>query len=433
MTDSADATHPTLVVTGGPLDGSAFVLDDSNTEKILGASIDCDFQLLLGNVESVHAKITRGATGLLLSDAGSATGTYVNGEKVGRSYALQDGDRICLGPPGAKESAKLLVKIPSGSAAAPAAPAAPSRDFQPLDLGASEPLVLVKPETSLAPVTFSRDEIPETIALKPVRPQAPPAPAAPPPPPPPPPPVAPAMAPPPPPPPPAPPPPPVETKKAPRPDYTSEMPSMVEPPPRDILTAPPTIPPVSRAKAVAKPRAARRGGVPWVAIAVVLVAALGAGGYLLLPRLFQKVPVLSSVVPARTEPGQTVTLNGKNFHPDPARNMVHFGDQVGLVTAASEAQLAVTVPPGLATADLVVQVEAPGGRSNTVSLKVYRAPRVTGVEPDVAMPGDEVVVKGQNLDGKPLTVTIGGLPGEVKEAQAGSLRVTTTWYQSPSR
>lgn len=210
---------------------------------------------------------------------------------------------------------------------------------------------------------------------------------------------------------------------------------MGEPVTHETLTAPPTIPPPTRAKtaALAKPRAARRGGIPWIAIAVLLAAALGTGAYFLLPRLLKKAPVLASVVPPRAEPGQTVTLSGKNFDGDPARNLVRFGDQLGQVTAGSATQLAVTVPAGLAASDLKVLVESPGGRSNTLPLKVYRAPRVSGIEPDVAMPGDEIVVKGQNLDGKPLTVTIGGLPAEIKDAQAGSLRVVVSRDLPPAQ
>ena len=50
-------------------------------------------------------------------------------------------------------------------------------------------------------------------------------------------------------------------------------------------------------------------------------------------------------------------------------------------------------------------------------------PRVTELEPDVAMPGEEILVKGQNLDGKPLTVNVAGMPAEVKEAVPASVRV----------
>ena len=48
---------------------------------------------------------------------------------------------------------------------------------------------------------------------------------------------------------------------------------------------------------------------------------------------------------------------------------------------------------------------------------------MTELEPDVAMPGEEILVKGQNLDGKPLTVNVAGMPADVKEAVPASVRV----------
>ena len=108
MTDpNPSETHPTLVVTGGPLDGSIFVVLPQARPLGLGSASDCDIQILLGNVEPTHATLDLGTRGLLLSDSGSATGTYVNGEKIGERHVLNDGDRICLGPPGSKSSAKV--------------------------------------------------------------------------------------------------------------------------------------------------------------------------------------------------------------------------------------------------------------------------------------------------------------------------------------
>jgi hypothetical protein len=68
-------------------------------------------------------------------------------------------------------------------------------------------------------------------------------------------------------------------------------------------------------------------------------------------------------------------------------------------------------------------VETRGGKSKPLSLRVYRAPQVSGVQPDVAMPGDEVTITGLNLDGKPLTVSISGMLAEVKAAEPGTIKV----------
>ena len=421
MPDPAGSvTVPVLIVTGGPLDGTLFEVDDSPRDRLIGSSSDCDLQILLGNVEPVHAKVTRTARGLVLADGGSATGTYVNGEKIEGDCVLQEGDRICLGPPGSKSSAKLLVKLPPGGAALPldyatpalgtpgiSHPAAPDKPPPPPEpppaFVAPPPLVLVAPApapTVSAPPPF----VPPTFTAPP-----PPPPAA-----------APHPAPPPPPPPPA-------APKA-RPEYndtpsiaplpgTGEGGGLPMPAPR----------PASRPAPKKSPlRTGTRFTVPPAALYLVLAAAVVGGGVVAVKALWKPVPVLMRVIPERTEPGQTVTLNGEKFATAATDDVVRFGDQAGQVTSATETQLAVTVPAGLADAgpvDVPVTVETRGGRSKPVTLKVYRPPKVTSVEPEVAMPGDELVIKGQNLKGKPLSVAVGGMIAEVKDAQADQLRV----------
>ena len=122
---------PTLVMTGGPLDGTAYPLQFTGREIIVGSSLDADVQILLGNVESFHSRISFESGALLLSDAGSATGTFVNGEKIENAHPLQEGDRICLGPPGAKGSAKLIVRMPGSTHS----PLLFGSDGEPPDLG----------------------------------------------------------------------------------------------------------------------------------------------------------------------------------------------------------------------------------------------------------------------------------------------------------
>jgi hypothetical protein len=109
---------PTLVITGGPLDGTVYPLPLTGEEIVVGSSMDAGVQIMLGNVEPVHARVAFGPSGLLIEDMGSATGTFVNGEKIEGEQTLNDGDRVCLGPPGAKGSAKLLVLLPGPKAAA---------------------------------------------------------------------------------------------------------------------------------------------------------------------------------------------------------------------------------------------------------------------------------------------------------------------------
>jgi hypothetical protein len=107
-------------MTGGPLDGTEYPLPLTGGETIVGSSMDAGVQIMLGNVEPFHARVLFAGGGLVIEDAGSATGTFVNGEKVEGQRSLQEGDRVCLGPPGAKGSAKLVVRLPGGTSPAPA-------------------------------------------------------------------------------------------------------------------------------------------------------------------------------------------------------------------------------------------------------------------------------------------------------------------------
>jgi len=81
LTDSfKDATHPTLIVTGPPRDGALLTLDAPGSERVLGASPDAHLRLEADNVDAIHARVRWDATrGVILTDVGSAAGSYVNG------------------------------------------------------------------------------------------------------------------------------------------------------------------------------------------------------------------------------------------------------------------------------------------------------------------------------------------------------------------
>jgi hypothetical protein len=209
-----------------------------------------------------------------------------------------------------------------------------------------------------------------------------------------------------------------------RPDYTSDLPSMVPAGVAERFAAapppPPSLAPLARSRVVR-----RRAGPPLsrTVIVAAVAAAVASGGFWLYRKLKPPAPVVTSITPPKAEPGQTVTLAGTSFAPDAAGNTVRFGEQTGEVTSASDTQLAVTVPPSLAAADTSLRVQTRGGRSNALFIKIYNGPRVTSVEPPVALPGSEVVLRGEHLEGPALVVQVGGLPASVKPSGAGTLRI----------
>jgi hypothetical protein len=403
---------PTLAVSGGALDGRSITLDRS-VEVVLGSGQSCHFRLELSNIDADHAHVRWDERGVLISDFGSSTGTYVNGEKVGADHPLQDGDRIFLGPPGSKQSAKIVVKVPATALAAAPLLLEPTVEL----VGSDEPLILDEGPATPAPVVIL--DAPPPAAAPAARPAAP-APASP----------APPPA------PPAPPPPaasapagpvakPSEPRK-PKPEYTSDMPSMVG---ADHVREQLAVPPVAPVPVAKKPPRGAKGlslpPIPRWAVLGAVAAVLTIGAFAAFRSTQKPPPVIHSITPPKAETGQTVTISGAGFETDAARNVVLMGDQKATIVSASETQIAATIPAVKLTnagADVPVVVEARGARSNNLFLKVYALPRITSLEPDVAMPGDVVVAKGQELGGQSAAVMVASQPATIVDASPVAVR-----------
>lgn len=420
---------PTLIVTGGASDGLQIPLEVPGAEKIIGSGPSSHLRLTNRNVDTLHARIAWEDAGIVLSDVGSAAGTFVNGERVENEQVLSDGDRISIGPPGSPESVKLLVRVPGNLAAAAAAPInlAPPPSATPSFSGADEdPLVFADPavpetftpafappsaETPASGAAIIFEETPSppapTVAAVPAAAPSPPAPAP-----------APAG--------------PVRTPRAStpaaRPDYMTEIPSIggadrV----REALEVPAVEAPAARPAPSrrAKPRGPSLPAIPRAALVGVAAAALTGGAFYMYSHVRQPPPVLSSVTPPKAEVGSTITINGSGFEGSASDNTVRFGDAVAKVTNASATSIAVTVPEVAVPAakGIPITVEGKGGRSNALFVKIARLPRITRVDPEVAVPGTEVTLHGQHFDGGPVTVRFGGEKIEVKAASADSLQI----------
>ena len=419
---------PTLIVTGGASDGLQIPLEAPGAEKIIGSGPSSHLRLTARNVDTLHARIAWEDAGVVLSDVGSAAGTFVNGERVESEQVLADGDRISIGPPGSPESVKLLVRVPGNLAAVAAMPvnlAPPPSPAPAFSAAEEDPLVFADPAV---PETFTPAFAPPGAEAPPAAAGAaiifeepsPAAPAAPAPSPPPSKPAAPTAA----------PAGPVRTPKssgAPaRPDYMTEIPGIGGDRVRGELEVPAADAPAPRA---AKPRARPRGrslpAIPRAALVGVAAALVTAGAFYMYSHSRQPPPVLSSVTPPKAEVGSTLTINGSGFEESASGNTVRFGDTAATVTNASATSLAVTVPEVAVPAakGVPITVQGKGGLSNALFVKIARLPRVTRLEPDVAVPGTEVTLHGQHFDGGPATVRVGGEKVEVKDASADTLHV----------
>jgi hypothetical protein len=360
--------------------------------KFLGSAEGCDLRIELSNIAARHARLTLDGRGLTVQDVGSETGTYINGERLAGERELRQGDRICLGPPGSRASAKLLVRLPEGGGAkaSPATEAtsptkAPSDMV--VDLPAPRPTHTPPPpprEASHGPGAGDQPTGHGGFSVP-----HPPAPAP-------------------------------EGRRA-RPEYTDELPSIASEGAREPGMTLPPLRPTSRVTRDRKP--ARPSVSPRFLIGGAVVLAL-VGASVLYLLLAKSPPVISAVTPPRVQAGQSLSIAGTDFVADPAANVVHFGDLTAKVTQATPALIVAEVPvvATSTTVSVKVRVESGGRRSNTLVVSYYAAPKVNTIEPDVALPGDEVGVKGSHLDLKPLTVLVSGVTAEVLQAQESQLR-----------
>jgi hypothetical protein len=202
-------------------------------------------------------------------------------------------------------------------------------------------------------------------------------------------------------------------------EYTTEQPSIAPDRVRE---------PVEFPWATPGPAAPRRRRSPWARRAVLIVggAAIAFAAWAGVSALRPHPPVIASIMPAKAEPGQTVTIAGTALGTDPAAIVVRFGDRRGPVTSANGGTVAATVPADLANApasDMRVIVEVDGRPSNALFMRLARYPRISSVEPAVALPGTEVLVKGVHLEGDAPAVRIGGFPATLVSAGRDGLRV----------
>jgi hypothetical protein len=94
MTDDV-ALLPLLIVQAGPMQGATFRL--RRDTSVIGRDDGVDVLVEDFRVSRRHAIIERSGGRLLLADAGSTNGTWINDRRLTEPAELNDGDRIRLG------------------------------------------------------------------------------------------------------------------------------------------------------------------------------------------------------------------------------------------------------------------------------------------------------------------------------------------------
>jgi len=399
---SALLPFPAVTVQGVP-GRRTLVLEDLGEAKLIGSAPDCDLQVSGENVSPIHAQVVWDMDGVVISDASSVGGTFVNQERLAAPCLLQHGDGISLGPPGAPGSARLLVSLPPSEqqqrppeVAAPPPPAAAVRAEAPP--AASEPPPDEVPLASLPelaapeelelepPASPGIEEKTEGAETEPAAPRE----------------EAPAAAP---------------AARAAAAEYLTEPPSIAPISPRPAAPPPAPLPAFT-------PKPIPRRRLPIPLLVGVGVLALAGVGYMALRSLHRPELVVAGLTPPSVQAGQDLSITGEGFDPRPEGNLVFFGDKPAQIVSASEGRVVARTPPGLVekgAADVGIRVEVGGRRSSTLKVRVYVAPKVSGLDPPVALSGEEVTVEGANLEGSPVAVTVAGVPAEVLRSQADAV------------
>jgi hypothetical protein len=177
----------------------------------------------------------------------------------------------------------------------------------------------------------------------------------------------------------------------------------------------------------ARPAPRRQQGSPvgkYLGIGLGVLGLLAVGGYF--ARQAMTSPQLLSLSPARARIGDRVTLTGKNFAKAPSGNAVTVGTTPATALQASETQVQIDVPEvaGAGFREVKVPVKVRVGARDTAALEltVFEAPRIHGVSPDVAMPGEEVSLAGRGW-GPGVQVRFGTASADVLETTSTAIRV----------
>jgi hypothetical protein len=158
-------------------------------------------------------------------------------------------------------------------------------------------------------------------------------------------------------------------------------------------------------------------------LGLVAAAALGllAGGWLA-NRLFFTAPRLREVLPTAGETGQTVTVNGARFELAAAANTVWFGAVPVPAEWSTEGSLQVKVPAMAGGEEVALSVQTRGGRSGAARFRVLPLLVADRLEPEGALPGDEVVLRGLGFGAGRPAVNVAGVAAEVLGVEANALR-----------
>jgi hypothetical protein len=119
----AEPKSASLVVLGGPLAGTKYLLEENVDSITVGSDPSCGFCIPLPGVSPIHAWLRVDDSGVSVHEAGGQGGLHVNDQTVSGESPLRNGDILWLGTPGEHDVVMLQCVLPPRAASAPAPPA----------------------------------------------------------------------------------------------------------------------------------------------------------------------------------------------------------------------------------------------------------------------------------------------------------------------
>jgi hypothetical protein len=161
-----------------------------------------------------------------------------------------------------------------------------------------------------------------------------------------------------------------------------------------------------------------------VGLGAATVLVLAALGFLAL-RFFGGGVRLEGIEPARVRVGQRAALTGSGFAAEASGNQVLFDEREAKVVQASTTRLEVEVPEVVAESGaerrVGVVVRRGGRASRPLDVAVFQGPRLHGISPEAALPGEEVLLAGAGW-GPGATVRFGGAEAQLNEVESTRIR-----------
>jgi predicted component of type VI protein secretion system len=133
-------SNPRLIVSQGPQPGQTYPLEQDSLT--LGRDPHNDIVITDPQVSRQHARILRQGDLMVIEDAGSTNGTFVNGMRLTGPHALANGDVIGLG------DAVTLVYYGEGPAMTEPLAGQPTAAMEPLSYAPPPPVYAAPPPTA---------------------------------------------------------------------------------------------------------------------------------------------------------------------------------------------------------------------------------------------------------------------------------------------